>query len=459
MEQETQNRIGKDFTTLGLFRFVLPAFAMNIFTQIFRSLDDALFISRYVGEKALAALNLLSPLNSIQLALGNLFCLGSSNISARLMGQGKQAQAKQVFTKIVISTLVVGCFFALLINIFANPILSILGADELLASYSIYQIRFVYSIAPISLVNNVFSAYYSTAGKPKLGMICSIVNGVSNIGLDLLLVAGMNKGVIGACTATVIGEVLVFLIGLFFFCNKNNEIHFVKPEGEYINTCLESFRYALPQCVNSLSFAVTNFYTNSILLDMIGADGVAANAIISDIRAIIISGLFGIAASIGPIIAYNYGNRNPVKLKRILKSVLTIWSIGSIVLITIGFILRTPLIGIYMSENSTQEFLDMAFFGLTIEIFSVPFSSGCVLSTRMFIALGNSKASTFISIVRNLVVRMICLFLLPKLFGIPGIWLAIPLGEAISFMICIAIIYINRDNYGYGKSGLALRMQ
>ena len=112
-----------------------------------------------------------------------------------------------------------------------------------------------------------------------------------------------------------------------------------------------------------------------------------------------------------------------------------------------------------MSENSTIEFYEMAFFGLTIEIFSVPFSSGCVLSTRMFIALGNSKASTFISIVRNLVVRMICLFLLPKLFGVTGIWLAIPLGEAISFMICIAIIYINRDNYGYGKSGLALRMQ
>ena len=269
----------------------------------------------------------------------------------------------------------------------------------------------------------------------------------------------MNKGVIGACIATLSGELLVFFIGLFFFCNKKNEIHFVKPEGEFIPTCLESFKYALPQCVNSLSFAVTNFYTNKILLDMIGADGVAANAIISDIRSIIISGLFGIAASIGPIISFNYGSRNPAKLKRILISVLKIWTVGSIALIIIGFILRTPLINIYMSENSTIEFYEMAFFGLTIEIFSVPFSSGCVLSTRMFIALGNSKASTFISIVRNLVVRMICLFLLPKLFGVTGIWLAIPLGEAISFMICISIIYINRDNYGYGKTGLALRMQ
>lgn len=458
MEQETQNRIGKDFTTLGLFRFSLPAFAMNIFTQIFRSLDDALFISRYVGEKALAALNLLSPLNCIQLAIGNLFCLGSSNISARLMGEGKQEEAKQVFSKIVVSALLVGSIFALITNVFANPILSILGADELLSSYSIYQIRFVYSIAPIALINTIFSAYFSTAGKPKLGMICSIVNGVCNIGLDLLLVAGKGMGVIGACMATVAGELAIFIIGLVFFCNKKNEIHFVKPQGEYISTCLESFKYALPQCVNSLSFAVTNFYTNKILLDMIGADGVAANAIISDIRSIIISGLFGIAASIGPIISYNYGNRNPVKLKRILKSVLTIWAVGSAVLIVVGFILRTPLINIYMSENSTEEFLKMSFFGLTIEIFSVPFSSGCVLSTRMFIALGNSKASTFISVVRNLVVRMLCLFLLPRLFGVTGIWLAIPIGEALSFIVCIIIIYINRDNYGYGKSGLAIKM-
>lgn len=449
------NRIGKNFTTFELFKFVLPAFFTNLFSQLFKSLDDALFISRFAGPKALAALNLLSPLNSIQLAFSHLCSLGAATISARLMGQNKQDDAKQVFSKIIFAAIAIGLFFGLTINVFSKPILYILGADEELYSLALYQIRIVYGIAPIVLMNATFSLYYSTAGQPKMGMICSIVNGTVNILLDFILITNLKLGVLGAAIATATGEICVFVIGIIFFINKKHEIHFVKPAGEFVNTCLSSFRYALPQCINSMSFSVTSFITNRQLLSLVGSDGVAANAIISDIRSIMVSGLIGIAASLGPVVAFNFGEGNAKKLKHTLVSILKIWMTGSMLLVIIGFVLRISLVKLFMSKESTIDFYNMALFGITIEIFSIPFASGCITTSRLFIALNNARGSTIISVCRNLIFRAFSLLLLPYLFKVTGVWLAIPVAEFLSFVFASILIYLNRNNYGYGKSGEA----
>lgn len=460
MEDEAkQNRIGQDFTTVGLFKFALPGFLMQMFNQVYRSLDDALFISRYVGEKALAGFNILNPITCVQLALNHLFSLGSANISARLMGEGKQTEAKRIFSRMIISAFVFGSIFALIINLFSDQLLTLLGADSELKSYAIYQLRIVLSLTPFSLIAAVFTSYYSTAGKPKMGMICTIIQGIINIVLDYLLIVRLQYGIVGAAIATATGEIVVFIIGLVFYLNKNNEIYFVKPEGKYYETCKECFKYAIPQFINSLSIAVCTLYTNYLLLDYIGSTGIAANAIITDIRSIITAGLVGIAVSTSPVVAYNYGNKNVIKLKRILGSILKICVIGAAALMLFGFALRKPFISLFMSKESTQMFYDMSYLGLTIEIFSLPFTSGCISTSRVFLALGNTKVASTISIFRNLIIKIIILLTLPRLFNTLGIWLAVPVSEGLSFMLCVYLLYINRNNYGYGRSGEAKLIQ
>lgn len=454
-QKEITNTIGKDFSTFGLFKFALPAFFTNVFSQIFKSLDDALFISRFVGPKALAGLNLLSPIMSIQVALQNLCSLGAATISAHFMGKGNQKDAKQIFSKIIIGTIFVGGIFSLVINIFTNPILKFLGADEQLYQYAIWQVRLVYSIMPIILLNSVFALYYSTAGKPKMGTLCSIVNGCINVGLDIILIPYLKLGVKGAGIATATGEIAVFIIGIIFFLNDKHEIHFVKPEGKIIEPIFDCFKYAMPQCVNSLSFGVTNFIINKQLLSLIGSDGIAANAIISDVRNILTTGLIGIAASISPVVAFRYGEKNIKKLKDSLVSIVKIWTVTSISLILIGLIVRKPLIQVFMSKESTIAFYNMALYGITVEIFSIPFCSGNFTTSRLFVSVGNAKTATIISIFRNLVFRSASLLILPYMFGVNGVWFAIPFGEFVAFIMVVIIIYINKDNYGYGKSGVA----
>lgn len=94
MEQEKTNRIGQDFTLFGLLRFVFPSIMNNIFTQIFRTLDDGLFVSRFVGKTALAGINILSPLHFIQFSINNLFAIGINAIIAFIRDRVTKAGSK-----------------------------------------------------------------------------------------------------------------------------------------------------------------------------------------------------------------------------------------------------------------------------------------------------------------------------------------------------------------------------
>ena len=97
-----QNRIGQDFSLWQLIRFAFPAILTNLCTQLFRSMDDGLFVSRYVGERALSSISLLSPVNSVIMAFAQLFAIGASTLSAQCMGRHEQKEAKRIFTRICI---------------------------------------------------------------------------------------------------------------------------------------------------------------------------------------------------------------------------------------------------------------------------------------------------------------------------------------------------------------------
>ncbi len=454
----TRSKIGEDFTALSLAKFALPSFFTNLLSQLFKSLDDGLFVSRYVGEKALASLNLINPLAGIQLGMEHLFSLGASNISARLMGEGDSPEARRVFTRVVISGFVVSLLFGLGINIFMEPILRFLGADDELFYYATYQIRIVYGTAPLSMLNTIFSCYFATAGKPKMGMYCSIINGAVNIGLDLILIVFMKMGVLGAAIATAAGQLAVFVVGLLFFMNINNEIYFVKPNGNFISSTLESAKFALPQCINSASFGVTAYISNMMILSIIGSTGIATNAIVSDIRKIVSSGLIGFAVCVGPVISYNCGSKEVKKLKRILTHVLKIWLIGSAIMTTCGLLLRKPLIQIFMSDETSPSFYDMTFYALTIELMATPFVSGCITINRGLIALGEAKSAIVLSTFRNLIIKAIVFVALPKIFGADGIWFSFPLCEFLAFCLGTYLVIRNADNYGYGRLGVARKI-
>ena len=448
--QEHINKIGQEFTLWGLLRFSFPSILNNFFSQLFKTLDDGLFISRFVGKSALAGINILNPIHFFQFSLNNLFAVGAPNLSSRKMGQGDQQEAKRIFSRIVIVALLIGGLFALGLNIFAYPLLNLLGADEELAKHAIISLRTVFAFTPITLTNAVFNNYYSTAGKPSMGLICSIVNGTVNIGLDVLLVVVKQMGVFGACLATISGDAVVFIIGLVFYFNRSHEIHFVNPEGKYFSTAVASCQNGLPQFINTVSLSISSLVMNYQLLRYVGNDGIAANSIVADLLRILTSLFFGYTLCVGPIISYNYGAKKPHRLRTLLKQNAAIWGMCSVVLTITGLLCRRPFISIFINPNENSEvFYSLTYYGLTIQYLSLPFFSGCVIIPRMLTAVNEIRASMTVAIYRNVVLRLLCIMTVPLIFGYKGIWIAGLICEILAFSVDIYALNKHLPSYGY----------
>lgn len=457
--QSQNNRIGQDFSLWQLIRFALPAILTNLCTQLFRSMDDGLFVSRYVGERALSSISLLSPVNSVIMAFAQLFSVGASTLSAQRMGKQDQEEAKRIFTRIAVIAVVVGAIFAIVLNLFCDPICRFLGADDELIANSRIFVRIVFTDTPINLLIAVFGAYYSTAGKPQMGLVCSLLSGAVNIVFDILLIPVMQLGVVGSSLSTVLGEIAVCIVGMFFFFSKKHEIHFVRPDGGYKGTLQAAWKSGFSQFINSVSFSVVNLITNKTLLAILGADGVAANTIISDLRIVLNSAFVGYVTCVGPVIAYNYGSRDAKQLKKILTHNLKFWFFGTILVTILGELLRGTLITIFFGNSTSTALYEMTYLGLTIEFLSTAFTCGCIFVMRMFVALGNPNTASILTLSRNFLFRLSMLLLLPWLLGELGVWLAIPVSEVLSFTVAAILVVRNANNYGYGKQGLALRMQ
>ncbi len=453
-----QNRIGRDFTFLQLLKFAFPAILTTLFAQLFKSIDDGLFVSRYVGPDALASISLLNPVHSIIMAFSQLFAVGASTLSAQTMGKHDQEEAKRIFSRIVVLALTIGSIISILINIFCDPLCRFLGADDTLIANSRIFVRIVLTNTPITLLTSVFSSYYSTAGKPQMGLVCSIVNGAVNIILDIILIPVLKLGVVGSSLSTALGELAVAAIGFTFYSIKSHEIHFVKPHGEFVNTFKRSWSAGFSQFINSISFSVTNFVTNKTLLSYLGSNGISANSIISDLRIILNAAFLGYVGCVGPIIAYNYGEKNPKRLKKILSYNLRFWFFGTLIVTVIGEIFRSSLVKIFFGADPDPELYAMTMRGLTIEFLGSMFTCGCIFVMRMFVALGNPKTSSILTFSRNFIFRLSMMLLLPWLFGEIGIWSAFPIAEFLSFSLGATLVILNANNYGYGKSGLALKM-
>ncbi|MGX8775057.1 MAG: MATE family efflux transporter, partial [Bacillota bacterium] len=126
---ERSARIGRDFSFWQLIWFCVPAIMTNLCTALFRTLDDGLFVSRYVGPTALAAIKIITPMNSLLMGFSHLFSIGASTLSAHKMGEGDREEAHRIFTRVVVSAGVVGAIFSAVVLTFEKPILMFLGAD------------------------------------------------------------------------------------------------------------------------------------------------------------------------------------------------------------------------------------------------------------------------------------------------------------------------------------------
>lgn len=441
------NQIAKDFDLKSFLKFVFPTIIMLLFMSLY-SIVDGMFVSRFVGSNALSAINIVFPLLSILIGIGIMFGTGGSAVVAKKLGEGKQQKAKEYFTLLVCFTAFVGVVISTLFLVFLPQILVLLGANETLYK-DCYEYGFIILVfgAP-SILQILFQSFFVTAGKPKLGLILTVISGVSNIVFDYVFIVLCDFGIAGAGLGTAVSYLIGFIYPLFYFRKQKSALWFVRPKwnGRVI---LQSMGNGSSEMVSNLATGVTTFLFNIIMLELLGEDGVAGITIVLYAQFLFTATYLGFASGTAPIISYNYGSRNEKQLQKLFKMSLAILTVGSIAIFLLSFIFAGQAVGVFVKKGT--EVYNIALYGYKIFAWNFLFAGFNIFASSFFTALSNGKVSAFISFLRTFAIEVFILIVLPKIIGVDGVWLAIPIAEAVTLVIAGICLKKYGKIYGYLK--------
>ena len=422
--------INQDITPLGLLKFATPSIVMMVFMSLY-TIVDGIFVSRFLGSNALSALNIVYPVINVAIALSTMIGTGGSAIISKYLGEGKKKRAREALTQFVLLTLLLSVILLVPSEIFLTPISRFLGAsDVLLADCRIYLGASMLFI-PACMLQTVFQSFLVTAGRPGFGLVLMVGAGILNMLLDYVMIVPFQMGIAGAALATGIGQCIPAVLGLGFFVVSKGELRFCrfKVSGrEILNACYNGSS----EMISQLSNAVITFLFNIVMMSLAGEHGVAAITILLYGQFLFNAAYMGFSIGISPIVGFQYGAGNRTKLRKIYRVSFVFVAISSVAVTAAAIFFSPAIVSVFTKEQRTWE---LASVGFRLFAINFLFSGINIASSGFFTALSNGKISALISFSRTLVFIVISLLILPRIFGIVGAWIAVPVAEFLTLII------------------------
>lgn len=439
-------KLSDHFTYKRLFRFVIPSVIMMIFTSIY-GVVDGFFVSNFVGKTEFAAVNLIMPFPMLLGAFGFMIGTGGSALVAMKLGEGKKKEANEIFSMLIKVTIIVGVILSVLGIIFTRNIAIVMGATEDLLEHCVTYGRILLVAITAFMLQNVFQSFLVTAEKPKLGLLTTVIAGLTNVVLDFVLIGVLKWGVVGAALATGISQFVGGLIPFIYFLRENNS------ELKLVTSKL-NFRILGKTCFNgsselmtNLSLSLVNMLYNLQLMEYAGENGVAAYGVIMYVNFIFVAVFIGYSIGSAPIIGYNYGAGNNVEMKNVFKKSIKFNVFAGILMCVSAIMLSGVLAGIFVGYDA--ELFEMTKKGFAIYSISFLVMGLNIYSSSFFTALGNGLISALISFLRTLLFQMVAVLVLPLIFELNGIWMSIIVAEVTALVVTISLLVANRKKYGY----------
>lgn len=439
-------KLSDHFTYGKLLRFTLPSMGMMIFTSIY-SVVDGLFVSNFAGKTPFAALNLIYPFLMFLGIVGFMFGSGGNALIAKTLGEKKPLTANRIFSMLVCAGFLAGLFFAVVGWPFLDDISRLLGADEAMVVECVMYGRILLVGLPFFILQIMFHNLLVTAERPRLGLLVTIISGLLNILLDVLLIGVWGFGLKGAAWATTISQMFGGTAPLVYFLAPNTaRLHFVRFKFKWSvlrQTCFNGMSEFFSNIANTVVAMLYNYQ----LMRYIGEDGVAAYGIIMYLAFVFVAIMIGYSMGSAPIVSYHYGADNRKELKNVFTKSMTLITIIGVVQFAIAQALAYPLAHIFAGYDPGLR--DLTCRAMRIYSFSFLIMGINSYTSSFFTALNNGVVSAVLSTYRTLVCETTAVLLLPAIVGVDGIWYAIIFAEFAALALAVFMLLRHRKRYGY----------
>lgn len=452
--EQGENILGKEKIGKLIRKFSIPCIISMLVNSLYNIVDQ-IFIGQGVGYLGNGATNVVFPLVMIGLAFSLMIGDGSSAYLSLKLGENKKEEAEKGVGNGFILSVILSILFCAITLIFLPQLLNMFGCTDNLRDYAIAYGKIIAIGFPFSMIGTALNSIIRADGSPKYSMFSMVAGAILNTILDPIFIFVLHKGVEGAAIATVISQILTFILNAMYLRKlKTIKITFASMKLKF-NVCKKVLALGVSSFITQMSTVCVMAAENNLLAkygmqSKFGAEiPITVLGIVMKINQILNSIIIGIAVGSQPIIGYNYGAQKYDRVKQTLKIVLG----SSLVISTIAFILFQTipdrLISIFgQGDSNYMEFACLAF--RTYLLLCI--ANGVQIPSGIFFqAIGKSTKSAILSLSRQIVILIPAMLILSSIFGVNGVLYAGPVADGLAFILAVTLLIIEMKHLSAGK--------
>ncbi len=423
----------------AVMKNTIPAMVAMLMVLIY-NLADTFFIGQTKDALMVAAVSLVTPAFLLFMALGTVFGIGGTSVISRAMGEGRREYAKKVCAFCMWSCVAVGIVMVIIIFVFMDPILKLLGASENTIGYAREYLSIVTVAGPFVLISNCYANIIRSEGKAGMAMIGQLGGNLINVILDPILILGLGWNVAGAAIATAVSNFIsaAYYIGYFKFGNSMLSIR-LKDFSVKDNILKGVLSIGIPAALGDVLMSVSNIILNG---QMAKYGDMAVAGIGVAMKVTMITGMIciGFGQGIQPLLGYCVGAKNWKRYKESLRFSV-IFGLGlSTFMTVICYVFDRQIVSTFLSEPEALSY--GVKFSRILLTTSFLFGMFYVLSNALQ-AMGAATAAFIINISRQGLIYIPAIFILQAVVGMDGLLWAQPVADVLSVILVIILYEIS----------------
>lgn len=444
MNSMSENPLGTEKISKLLRSFAVPSITATLVSSLYNIVDQV-FIGQGVGYLGNAATNVSYPLSTICLAISLLLGIGSASRFSIYLGQKETKHAAVLVGNGLVLMTVAGILYLLIGEAFLPKLLRVFGATNEVMPLAQQYAGVTLLGMPFLILTNGISNLIRADGNPKYSMVCMVAGAVANTVLDPIFIFVLQWGVFGAALATVLGQILSFLLAVRYLWHFQT----VRLEKSCFRMKLRdnvrTLYMGTSSCLNQIAITIVQIVLNHSLtyygaLSVYGEDiPLAACGIVMKTNAILLAVIVGISQGVQPIIGYNFGAKKYDRVKQAYLLAVR-WNF---VVSAIGFVLfqffPEQIISIF--GNGDPLYYEFAVLFMRTFLFMALVNGVQLLSSNFFTAIGKALKGLLLSLTRQVFFLIPLILLLPLWLGIFGVLLAGPIADFIAFVLSVVLVY------------------
>ncbi|EKO3517742.1 MATE family efflux transporter [Vibrio fluvialis] len=430
-------------------RYAIPTVAAMLVNGLYQVVDG-IFIGHYVGAEGLAGINVAWPVIGTILGMGMLVGVGTGALTSIKQGEKDLHSAKRILATGLLTLVMLAPIVATVLWFFADDFLRWQGAQGRTFELGMQYLQILIIGCVFTLGSIAMPFLLRNDDSPNLATLLMVVGALCNIVLDYVLIAWLQWELTGAAIATAISQLIVTGLGFSYFFSKRAKLRLTRAcltmEWRYLPKIFaigisSFFMYAYGSTMVALHNSLIIQYGNAVM--------VGAYAILGYIVTVYYLTVEGIANGMQPLASFNHGARQYDNIRRLLKVAMSIAVLGGVLFVLMINLFPEQVIGIFNSND--PRLMEGAVFALKLHMFALFLDGFLVVSAAYYQATNHGGKAMFVT-VGNMMVQLPFLYILPKLYGITGVWIAFPLSNIA--LSCVVGVMLWRDVSRLGKTSV-----